>query len=437
MHRLLDALYLLVLLLASPWLLYRAWRTGRVPPGFRARLRGLDASVGRTHGRGLVSRRVAGRDPRPACPGARVSPAPSRSPVRHLVHDRYRTRRGEELFPDLVVFPFPFDFSWACRRTLDRLCPSLVVLTESEMWPNFLRLARQRHIPSRSINGRMSPRSLSRYATLAPLVRPMLAGLDLVCMQTDEYAAAMLSLGALPGRVVTTGNIKYDGAITDRDNAKTQNLAALFGVKPDDLVWIAGSTCEPEEQIVVDVYRRAVQQHPRLRVDRGAAPAGSFRGGCKLFESREIPFVRRSTLTKASEVPAEGRAPVILVDTIGELNAVWGLASVAYVGGSLDGKRGGQNMIEPAAYGAAVVFGPHVWNFKDTASRLTAAGGAYQVSSAAELSEAVLRLLADASERQVIGQLAGKFVLSQQGATQRTVDRLGRLLSGEGQERAA
>jgi 3-deoxy-D-manno-octulosonic-acid transferase len=120
---------------------------------------------------------------------------------------------------------------------------------------------------------------------------------------------------------------------------------------------------------------------------------------------------------------------VVLVDTIGELGALWALADVAFVGGSLDGRRGGQNMIEPAALGAAVTFGPHVWNFKEPARRLVEVGGAYQASSAAELETIVRRLLADPEERRAAGKAARAFVLAQQGATERTLELLDRLLA--------
>jgi 3-deoxy-D-manno-octulosonic-acid transferase len=242
----------------------------------------------------------------------------------------------------------------------------------------------------------------------------------------------------VPGQVVVTGNLKYDGAMTDPANPKSQDLAALLSLSAEDLVWIAGSTSEPEEQAVLEVYRRAVATHPRLRLILVPRQPDRFDEVARLLERLAIPYARRSALSSPVVVREGGPTPVVLVDTIGELNALYALASVAFVGGSLDGKRGGQNMIEPAAYGAAVVFGPHVWNFADPASRLLAAGGACQAMNKAELAEIVLRLLADPEERRVIGKLARAFVLSQQGATRRTLDRLDRLLPAvqEG-ERAA
>ena len=138
-----------------------------------------------------------------------------------------------------------------------------------------------------------------------------------------------------------------------------------------------------------------------------------------------LPFVRRTRLTK----PLEDRSAIVLVDTIGELSALWGLADIAFVGGSLDGRRGGQNMIEPAAYGAAVLFGPHTWNFRDTVARLLEANAAIQVADSTELERSLVRLLSEPAERQRLGEAAQRLVLSQQGATERTLDCLDQLLT--------
>jgi 3-deoxy-D-manno-octulosonic-acid transferase len=309
---------------------------------------------------------------------------------------------------------------------LVRVRPNLVVLAEGELWPNFLSAARKRGVAVAVVNGRMSPRSFRRYQHFGRLVRRNLAAVDLFAVQTHEYAALLRALGADPQRVHVTDSMKYDGVTTDRNNPRTQALRHLFRVETSDLVWVAGSTQAPEEAIVLEIFRRARAVYPNLRLFLVPRQKERFDEVAALLQRVGEPFRRRSTLA----TPVDDRHAVILVDTIGELGAVWGLAQLAFVGGSLDGRRGGQNMIEPAAYGAAVLFGPHVWNFQETAARLIAAGGAIQVSDMAGLETAVVRLLGDGGERRRLAQAARALVQRQQGATQRTVDGLDRLLAG-------
>jgi 3-deoxy-D-manno-octulosonic-acid transferase len=188
------------------------------------------------------------------------------------------------------------------------------------------------------------------------------------------------------------------------------------------LVFVAGSTQAPEEEICLAIFETARKQHPNLRLILVPRHKERFDEVANLLTRSNAAFVRRSELTAPTD------APIILVDTIGELGAIWGLANVAYVGGSLDGVRGGQNMIEPAAYGAAVLFGPHTWNFKETVTRLLEHRAAIQIADAEELEREVMRLLADATARDRLGKNAQGFVRSQQGATARTLEAIEVLL---------
>jgi 3-deoxy-D-manno-octulosonic-acid transferase len=279
------------------------------------------------------------------------------------------------------------------------------------------------------VNTRMSPHSFGRYRRLGGLARRLLAKVDLFAAQTPDYAAHLRLLGAPTERVHVTGSVKYDGTSADRDNPKTQELRRLLAVEPDDLVLIAGSTQAPEEEVALGIFRRLRDTFPRLRLVLVPRQKERFDEVAALLKRQGEPFVRRSQLGARYSVSGT-LYRVVLVDTIGELGALWGLADVAFVGGSLDGKRGGQNMIEPAAYGAAVLFGPHVWNFRDAAGRLTEARAAVQVADAAALETAVRRLLADAGERARMGAAARQFVREQQGATARTLALLDGLLAG-------
>ncbi len=326
-------------------------------------------------------------------------------------------------FSDIPVFFWPFDFIWAVQRALRTVQPKLVVLSEGEMWPNFIAAAKRQGVKLALINGRMSPRSARRFLRFRWLLKGAFAQLDWIGAQNDEYRAHYLQLGAT--NVAAIGNIKYDGVHTDRANARTQALRQLLGIGPDELTWIDGSTQDPEEAIAVDIYRRAKSRFPKLRLILVPRHPERFDEVGRLLQQSGLPFVRRSAIEPGASLPQDA---IILGDTIGELSALWGLADVAFVGGSLDGKRGGQNMIEPSAYGAAVVFGPHTWNFKQTVADLLARDAAIQVQDAAGLEEAVLRLFDDAALRRRLGQAARQFVLSQQGATERTLDALQGLL---------
>ncbi len=424
MPYLLNVIYVLLAIIFSPWLVYKIATTARWRHNLGTKLLGLvprressrpcvwfhGVSVGEVHLlRQVVARfRVA----RPDC-----DVVISTSTVTGL-------EEAQKHFPDLLVICWPFDFSWAIGRVLRRIRPALVVLAESEVWPNFLLAARRFGAKVAVINGRMSPRSSARYRKVAFLMRPLLRQVNHWAMQTADYAAGMLDLGVPASAVSVTGNVKYDGVNTGRDNSRTQEFRRLFGLREGELVWVAGSTQMPEEEIVLAIYEKLRFSIPALRLILVPRQQDRFDAVAALLQQKGFDCIRRSRLTG----PVENRSAVILLDTLGELNAVWGLADIAFVGGSLDGQRGGQNMIEPAAYGAAVVFGPHTWNFKDTVTRLLEAQAAVQIQDARQLEEQVTALAQDAATRQRLGQAARHFVLSQQGATARTIVLLSDLL---------
>ncbi|MBO0700219.1 MAG: 3-deoxy-D-manno-octulosonic acid transferase, partial [Zavarzinella sp.] len=204
-----------------------------------------------------------------------------------------------------------------------------------------------------------------------------------------------------------------------RDNPKSRDLAQILGIFPDLLVWVAGSTHDPEERIVLAVYARVRERFPNLRLILVPRAPERFDEVARLIESASAAGVRRSTLTPGNPARPYG---VILLDTMGELAAAWGLATIGFTGGSLNDKRGGQSMIEPAGLGVPVLFGPHTWNFRDAVAGLLEAGGAIQVKDEAELEAGVIRLLADPDLRARTGEAARSFVRAQQGATGRTLD---------------
>jgi 3-deoxy-D-manno-octulosonic-acid transferase len=427
MPYLLNVIYLTAWLCLAPWLCWQAWVRKKPIRGLGAKWFGRVAhakldeskplawfhgvSVGEIH----LLRQVVARF-RERFPGWRC-----------LVSTTTATGYDEACkhFSDLPVIFWPFDFTWAVKAALGTIKPKLVVLSEGEMWPNFIWAAKKRGVKVALINGRMSPKSARRFLKFRPLLASLFSRLDWIGAQNDEYRRHYKKLG--PPNVVTTGNIKYDGVNVDRHNAKTRAMRQLLHVAPDAVVWVAGSTQAPEESLAIEIYRRAKARHPKLRLILVPRHPERFDEVATLLEASGMKFMRRSRLAGRASDGTEDD-PILLVDTIGELGALWGLADVAYVGGSLDGKRGGQNMIEPSAYGAAVVFGPHTWNFKQTVAELLARNAAVQVADGAILDAVVSRLLDDATERQRLGEAARAFVLSQQGATVRTLDELEKLM---------
>jgi 3-deoxy-D-manno-octulosonic-acid transferase len=425
MVRPLDLAYLTALITASPWLAYRAIARGRYRRALVARFFGgagltptkrprawfHGVSVGEVHLLRQVIAAFRARQPEWEC----------------VVSSSTDTGVDEarRCFPELPVLVWPLDFSWAVKRALNKVKPRLLVLAEGELWPNMLRAAKQRGIPVAVVNGRFSPRSARRYRRFGAFARPMLHGVSLFAVQTERYAATLRSLGVSSSQIAVTGSVKYDGLIGDRNNEQTGDLGVLFGVDGTDLIWVAGSTQAPEEREVLAIYRRLKARFPKLRLILVPRQRDRFDAVARMVQDTGVPLVRRSGL----QTPVVNKNAVILVDSLGDLSAIWGLADIGFVGGSLDGKRGGQNMLEPAAFGTAVIIGDQVWNFRDAAANLVDHGGALQVNSFGGLEAAVASLAANASQRRTLGAAARRFVFSQQGATERTLQALEFLVS--------
>jgi 3-deoxy-D-manno-octulosonic-acid transferase len=238
-------------------------------------------------------------------------------------------------------------------------------------------------------------------------------------------------------RVRVTGSVKYDGLESDRNNSRTRALRELLGLSPTELVFVAGSTMEGEEAAVLAAYTAARRQHPGLRLILVPRHAERFERVACWLEQQGEAVIRRSRVARPLPPPAGGSPPVILIDTVGELAAVWGLADVAFVGGSLRPGRGGQNMMEPAAYGASVMFGPHIANFRETVDQLLRRNAARQVADTGELTRGLLADLEDPQAAAARGAAGRRFVLAQHGASGRTLAELDRLVESSLAEPAA
>lgn len=324
-----------------------------------------------------------------------------------------------DTFPQCEIVYFPLDFSWSVGNALARVRPDLIVMVELELWPNFILEANRREIPLVLINGRLSEHSHRGYRRIRPLVRRLLGCFDTIAVQSETYASRFLDLGAPPGRVTVTGSVKFDQIETDANNPRTQELRQSFGLTGRETVLIAGSTQDPEERLALASYLELRHEFPELRLILVPRHKERFEEVAAMVAGQGISLARRSKLKDGSRTaPPEA---VRLLDTLGELGACWGLGDIAFVGGSLT-NRGGQNMIEPAAYGAAVTFGPNTWNFRDVVQMLTGEEAARVIATADDMTPVLRELLHDRMAAQRMGRRARELVLAQQGATVRTVD---------------
>lgn len=338
--------------------------------------------------------------------------------------DQARKRFGEE-----NVFYFPLDFAAAIRPYLQMLKPELVILAETEFWPNFLRLAHATGARVAVVNARISDRSRPRYRRFRWALRRMLAQVDLFLAQTEEDSTRLQSVGADPARVRITGNLKFDVNVPPASPI-VESLRRSFAAEGAGPVLVSGSTVEDEEAPLLKAFENLRVGHPHAVMILAPRHPERFDAVAKLIEQMSIPFYRRSLW--AGEHLAGG---VLLVDTIGELAALYALADLAFVGGSLV-PRGGHNIIEPAQHGVAIVTGNHTENFRDIVS-LFQSRDAVRVVGVSELPLTLMHLVDHDGERMALGRRAKETILSQMGATSRTVEALRALVSPDADAKSA
>lgn len=420
MAYLLNVLYVVLAVLASPWLLAGALQKGKYRDGWSQKLFGL----------------VPRRESEVPCVWIHAVSLGEVSLIASLISEVQRryphwdvvisttTLTGYTLaktrYAEMQVFYCPLDFTWAVHNAMQRIRPTILMLAELELWPNLIREARRTGTKVAIINGRLSDRSFRGYRRFSGWIRGVLEQVDLVAAQNQQYAERFLALGARPDAVHVTGSLKFDGAQTDRGNVATMRLRQLAGFQDSDIVFLAGSTQEPEERLAIEAFRHLAPEHPELRLILVPRHPDRFAEMASLLASSGLTWQKRSRLDVTG---ADPRVRVLLVDRVGELGAWWGTATIAYVGGSM-GSRQGQNMIEPAAYGCAVAFGPKTRNFRDVVSALLDAQAAVVVHDGDELQAFVRRALEQPAFAAELGGRARQVVAAQLGATRRTVDLL-------------
>lgn len=315
----------------------------------------------------------------------------------------------------------PYDLPWASARFLDRVQPRLAVVMETELWPNHIHQCAKRSIPVALANARLSERSARGYARFAKLTAPMLAELSLIAVQTQAEAQRFLTLGARPECVEVTGSIKFDLKIDAELLQRAVELRRQWQAEQRP-VWIAASTHAGEDEIVLTAHRQLLATWPDALLILVPRHPERFNSVHELCISEGLKTRRRSM---GEAVQASDQ--VLLGDTMGELLFLYALADIAFVGGSLVA-NGGHNLLEPAALGKPVLSGPHLFNFLEIAAQLREAGALSEVENAAHLADKVATLLNEPSEMQSMTQAGLSVLKANQGALERLLKGLQRLL---------
>ncbi len=315
------------------------------------------------------------------------------------------------------TFYFPFDWQFSVRRFLRRIEPRAVVLLESELWPNFLRLCSRRKIPVFVANGRVSTRSLQRYRRARWWARRLLGGVDIIAAQSAEDRRRFIELGATAERVSVTGNLKFDLGVPSiqLDSPVLSAIRSRLSLNIETPCIVIGSSMVGEEGIFLSAYQRVLDRIPEVRLILAPRHPSRFQKVASLLADSGLSYGRRTDLTDE----AGGPTKILLLDTMGELRLVYALASVAVIGGSFS-SHGGHNFLEPAALGKAIVFGPDMSNFLEIA-RLFIHEHAAKRSMVDTLAQDLIQLLTNPKERSALGERAEHLYRQNQGAAANTV----------------
>ncbi len=331
---------------------------------------------------------------------------------------------GEARIPDIAArFFLPLDWKWPARRIFDRLQPAMLILAETELWPNLLNVTRERGTRVILVNARLSERSLRGYRRFAFLFRNPLAGIDHVFAQTERDAERFRALGVPSQRVTVAGNLKSDMKPPQSNDFARDTRRALdeFGRGP---VLVAGSTMAGEERLVLGAWDAIRARCPQAFLVMAPRHPERFEEVARLLTVNGHKFVRRTSLnsTDRSEVSQQlAGMDILLLNTIGELAGVYQIADAAFVGGSLV-ETGGHNPLEPAFWSKPVLFGTHMEAFRDLAGQFVAADAAFQVSNDGELATRVVELFTHPSLRETMGTRAHSVLRNNAGATTRVLD---------------
>lgn len=426
MKYLIDVIYLLVLIIASPKIIYRMIAHGRYRAGWSQRL-------------GNIGRGDAGK-----CIWIHAVSVGEVNATRTLVDSIENSlnlevvisattdtgyARAKEIYGDrLNIFYFPFDISFIMKRAIRKISPALILLIELEVWPNLVQLAGKKKIPVVVVNGRISDRSYPRYKKIRFATRWMFSKLALTLAQTKQYANRFIKLGCDKNKVIVTSSLKYDTAQTTGSVTGAHSLKRQLNLSYEKLL-VIGGTGPGEEKIALDVFAK-LKKAPELAELRMAIiprKPERFEEVAQLIAQSGFEHIRYSTINKTGENITD-KPEIILGDTMGDLKKFYSLASVVFVGRSLT-KMGGSDMMEPTALGKCTIFGPYTFNFRQTVEALLKANGAIQVANADELCKTALKCLTKADYANTIAANGQEIITKNQGATKKTIDAIRPLLN--------
>ncbi len=317
-----------------------------------------------------------------------------------------------------TLLTMPLDFWWSVRRVVNFIRPSLFILVETDIWPGLIGYLQKRGTKTILVNGRISPRTFRSYIRFRFFAQPMFNAMDSCMMQSDLDRDRLLQIGVEEEKVKTVGNIKFDRDWVPMGEQEYKDLLNALNLESQGEIWVAGSTHPGEEDIILDAFGRLRRFFPSLRLI--IAPRRVERAG----DIQRLAMDKGVKSTLKTQIPMENDPyQVLIIDTIGELERIYGIAKISFVGGSLT-PIGGHNLLEPASFGRPVLFGPHTDNFVLMSQLLIEAGGGQRVMDGEDLFETAKMLLGDPEKCDRMGQKAKEFVETSRGALGRVMENL-------------
>ncbi len=322
----------------------------------------------------------------------------------------------------------PVDHPFIIRRTVKKIQPSLLLIAETELWPNLLRSCGKRGIPIILFNGRVSEKSFRRYLLFKFFFKECLKYISLFLMQTEEDQERVVEMGVESQKTKVEGNLKFDQALPSFPQKATDGIAEVFGFRGQEKILIAGSTHSGEEEILVSLYKELKRIEPHLVLILAPRHLERIEEVEKLLKKEAISWLRKTSLPRGPGRSDQESPEVLLLDTMGELMAIYSLGTLVFVGGSLV-QIGGHNPLEPLFFRKCVLFGPYMFHFLEISGRLIETGGAIQVSGKKELFSQLKRLLIDEAARKETGEKGYQFLQKHRGATERMFEEIRPFLS--------